>query len=253
MITRCPYKNCSYQWDYSEVDSGDVRSSNGFYRGRCPECARKATLKPIEIWEQLERKVVYLQGKGSLSGSSEHSSNHPSNHSSEPSSANLDDRLQETPVLHVVLEDIRSLHNVGSIFRTSDAFGFRNLHLCGITGTPDRKDVKKTSLSAEGQVDWKYYISGMHAVSELKEIGVKIISLERSESSLDISELTPDALVHQPLCLVLGNEVSGVSEEILAASDMICHIPMRGMKESLNVSVAFGIAAFSISNLLGKS
>ena len=253
MITRCPYKNCSYQWDYSEVDSGDVRSSNGFYRGRCPECARKATLKPIEIWEQLERKVVYLQGKGSLSGSSEHSSNHSSNHPSELSSANLDDRLQELPVLHVVLEDIRSLHNVGSIFRTSDAFGFRYLHLCGITGTPDRKDVKKTSLSAEGNIDWKYYISGMHAVSDLKELGVKIISLERSESSLDISELTPESLVDQPLCLVLGNEVSGVSEEILAASDMICHIPMRGMKESLNVSVAFGVAAFSISNLLRKS
>jgi tRNA G18 (ribose-2'-O)-methylase SpoU len=113
--------------------------------------------------------------------------------------------------------------------------------------------VKKTSLSAEGNIDWKYYISGMHAVSDLKELGVKIISLERSESSLDISELTPESLVDQPLCLVLGNEVSGVSEEILAASDMICHIPMRGMKESLNVSVAFGVAAFSISNLLRKS
>ncbi len=197
-------------------------------------------MKPIEVWQQLERKLVYLEGKGFLSGSPDQAF------------ANSDDRLQE-PVLHVVLEDIRSLHNVGSIFRTSDAFGFKYLHLCGITGTPDRKDVKKTSLSAEVNIEWKYYISAVHAVTELKERGFKVISLECSENSLDISELTPELIKAQPLCLVLGNEVSGVSEEILASSDMTCHIPMRGIKESLNVSVAFGVAAFSISNLLRRA
>jgi 23S rRNA (guanosine2251-2'-O)-methyltransferase len=241
VLTRCPYKDCSFQWDYSETESSDFRSSNGFYRSHCPECSRKATLKPIEVWRQLERKVVYLEGKGCLSGSSEQSS------------AKSDEGWPEEPVLHVVLEDIRSLHNVGSIFRTSDAFGFRYLHLCGITGTPDRKDVKKTSLSAESNVEWKYYMSAVHAVAELKELGFKVISLECSDSSVDISELTPEAIGNQPLCLVLGNEVSGVSEEILAVSNMICHIPMRGIKESLNVSVAFGVAAFSISNLLRKA
>jgi tRNA G18 (ribose-2'-O)-methylase SpoU len=197
-------------------------------------------LKPIEIWQQLERKVDYLEGKGCLSGPSE-----------QQSMSSKDRSLK--PVLHVVLEDIRSLHNVGSIFRSSDAFGFSYLHLCGITGTPDRKDVKKTSLSAEVNVEWKYYMSAVHAVSELKDLGFKVISLECSGSSIDISELTPEAIGNQPLCLVLGNEVSGVSEEILAVSDMTCHIPMLGIKESLNVSVAFGVAAFSISNLLRKA
>jgi tRNA G18 (ribose-2'-O)-methylase SpoU len=244
VLTRCPYKDCSFEWDYSEANSVDSRSSNGFYRSHCHKCARKATLKPIEVWQQLERKVAYLEGKGCLSGSSVEVS---------ASSDNQSNSRGNEPVLHVVLEDIRSLHNVGSIFRTSDAFGFRYLHLCGITGTPDRNSVKKTSLSAEVNVDWKYYVSAVHAIAELKERGYKVVSLECSPTSRDISELTHEAIGSQPLCLVLGNEVSGVSEEILAVSDMTCHIPMRGIKESLNVSVAFGVAAFSISNLFWKA
>ncbi len=267
MLTRCPYKDCSHQWEFL-AENASARSSNGFYRSHCPKCERRATLKPIEIWEQLERKVAYLGAKGCLSGGPSLPLTVNSCSGVDPQTApiietNLDTNAKAgratdsatgfLPPLHVVLEDIRSLHNVGSIFRTSDAFGFRYLHLCGITGTPDRKDVKKTSLSSEGYIEWKYHMSGIHAVSDLKALGVKIISLECSDTSIDISDLQLEPLGSAPLCLVLGNEVSGVSEEILAASDLICHIPMRGIKESLNVSVAFGVAAFSISNLLRKA
>ena len=245
MKTRCPYPDCSHQWDFDESSSQDFRSSNGFYRGRCVKCERHATLKPIEIWEQLERKILYLGGKGALRGGSEIEDPGEKSVNAQPS--------LDLGHMHVILEDIRSLHNVGSIFRTSDAFGFGHLHLCGITGTPDRKDVKKTSLSAEGHLEWQYHISGMQAVTALREVDATIISLERCDGSVDISELSLERFSTKPLCLVLGNEVSGVSEEIRHASTLICHIPMRGMKESLNVSVAFGVAAYTISNLMQKA
>lgn len=214
-------------WRQDEIPDGFHRSSNGFIRGSCPACKRKITMKPHELQAQMERKIAYLAGKDCLSGGPK--------------------REQITTNLSVCLDDIRSLHNVGSIFRTSDAFGFEEIHLCGITGTPDRKDVKKTSLTAETNINWQYHVNSLEAVLALKSRGVRIISLEHSEKSFDIATLDSTIEKSAPLCLVLGNEVSGVSEEVLELSDFVCHIKMHGMKESLNVSVAFGIAAYCIA------
>ncbi len=174
----------------------------------------------------MERKVTYLGGKNCLEGG--------------PAISTL-------ARLSVVLDDIRSLHNVGAIFRTSDAFGFQQIHLCGITGTPDRHDVKKTSLTAEEHISWRYHVSALEAVAAAQAAGAKILALERNETSFDIATFSREQLGTAPLCLVVGNEVSGVTEEVLAQSDFVCHIPMRGVKESLNVSVAFGVAAFCLS------
>ncbi len=233
MQTRCPYPDCSHQWLYDDANSSDRKSSNGFFRARCASCDRPATIKPIEIWQQLERKIVYLGSRNCLSGG-------PT-----ADSGNVHDK--KAPAMSVLLDDIRSLHNVGSVFRSADAFGFSQLYLCGITGTPDRRDVKKTSLSAEASVDWQYHINGLASVAEVRAQGGTIISLERTAHSQDISEVNMELLAGKPVCLVLGNEVSGVSEELLTGSDIVCHIPMHGIKESLNVSVAFGVAAFCLS------
>lgn len=235
MQTRCPYPDCSQLWLYDEITTVDQRSSNGFFRGRCAVCERPATIKPIEVWQQLDRKVVYLSGKDCLRGG-------PA-----PDVETINGSGPSVSAMSVLLDDIRSLHNVGSVFRTSDAFGFAQIYLCGITGTPDRHNVKKTSLSAETSVSWQYHVSGLESIALVKAQGGIIVSLERNAQSQDISELNPGLLSGKPLCLVLGNEVSGVSEELLAASDIVCHIPMHGIKESLNVSVAFGVAAFCLS------
>jgi len=145
---------------------------------------------------------------------------------------------------YVALDHIRSVYNVGSIFRTADAFGVSKLYLCGITPTPPRSDLEKTALGAEKTVPWEYKNNIVDLIKELKEKGVQIISLEKTPQSIKILE----AKFQFPLCLMLGNEVSGVSKEVLELSDMILYIPMYGKKESLNVSVAFGIAAHIVAN-----
>ena len=145
----------------------------------------------------------------------------------------------------VVLDNIRSAYNVGSIFRTADAFGITEIYLCGTSPTPidkfnrPRKDIAKVSLGAEKTVPWRYFSSSLRAVNSLKKKGIKILSIEQNENSADISDIQ----LYQNIdtALVFGNEVDGVSPKILRVSDKIFEIPMRGKKESLNVSVAFGI------------
>ncbi len=144
--------------------------------------------------------------------------------------------------LYVICDNIRSLYNVGSVFRTSDALGVRKIFLCGITGTPEQSGLKKVSLGAENSIEWEYYKQTWRLVDKLKKEGIKIISLELSAKSINIKNLRPKF----PCAIVLGNEVTGISEAILKRSDYIVKIPMRGIKESLNVSVAFGIAAHNI-------
>lgn len=143
---------------------------------------------------------------------------------------------------YVVLDNIRSVYNVGSIFRSSDAFGISKIYLCGITPTPPRNDLEKTALGAEKTVSWEYKSDVVALVEKLKEKGIKIVVLET----------TPDIPIDKtkfdfPLCLVIGNEISGVNKKILELSDQIVYIPMYGQKESLNVSVAFGIAGYIIN------
>jgi tRNA G18 (ribose-2'-O)-methylase SpoU len=146
-----------------------------------------------------------------------------------------------------VLDNIRSAHNVGSIFRTADAFNVSEIYLCGTTPAPVdkfkrvRSDIAKVALGAEKTVGWKYFSSTSSAVNSLRRKGFKIFSIEQSNDSEDIYKL--GKLKEKDIALIFGNEVDGVSPKILKLSDRIFEIPMLGKKESLNVSVAFGIAA----------
>jgi len=149
-----------------------------------------------------------------------------------------------------VLDNIRSAHNVGSMFRTADAFGITEIYLCGTSPAPidkfnrPRKDIAKVSLGAEKTVPWRYLSSSLRAVNSLKKKGIKILSIEQNENSADIHDIK--LYQNTDIALVFGNEVDGVSSKILRVSDKIFEIPMCGKKESLNVSVAFGIAVSQI-------
>jgi tRNA G18 (ribose-2'-O)-methylase SpoU len=157
----------------------------------------------------------------------------------------------------VVVEDVRSLWNVGSIFRTADGAGCSLLVLCGITGCPPRKEIAKTSLGAEDSVSWLYASSVTDVVASLKKHGFLVVGLEVTTGiqgvpdSVDLKDAIAGNKIRVPLCLVVGNEVTGLSVEALSDCDVICHLPMRGIKESLNVAVAFGIAAYDIAEQVG--
>lgn len=146
--------------------------------------------------------------------------------------------------LYVICDNIRSLYNVGSIFRTSDSLGVAKIFLCGITGTPEQKGVLKVSLGAENAVPWEHHKHGWRVVENLKKKGFQVISLELGSKSIDIKSFKPKF----PCVLIVGNEVNGVSKALLKRSDIIVKIPMKGMKESMNVAVAYGISAYSILN-----
>lgn len=141
----------------------------------------------------------------------------------------------------VVLNNIRSLYNVGSIFRTSDAMGINKLYLCGITGTPKNPRLAKTALAGLDSVDWEYKKSALRTVKDLKKHGYYIIGLELTETSTELAPVSG-----KPVALVLGHERDGVDQRIIAECDAVMHIPMHGKGKSLNVSVAYGIAAHTI-------
>lgn len=144
---------------------------------------------------------------------------------------------------YVICDNLRSLHNVGSIFRTGDAFGVTKIFLCGITGRPGQSGLDKVALGAQHSVPWKYCARAGSLVARLKRQGVKIIALEQASGSQDLAAFKPQF----PLALIVGNEVEGVSPGLLKRVDGSVQIPMLGQKESLNVSVAFGIAAYQLS------
>ncbi len=146
-----------------------------------------------------------------------------------------------------VLDNIRSTYNVGSVFRTSDGAGIDKLYLCGITPTPDHPKVGKTALDAEKAVPWEHSWSVTETVRELHEEGFMIISLEGGNTALNLFEALPlIKKADKPIALLVGNEVSGVDPEVVAGSSMCVYIPMEGIKESLNVATAFGIASYLI-------
>jgi len=150
----------------------------------------------------------------------------------------------------LVLDNIRSVHNVGAIFRTADAVGISKIYLCGTTPTPidrfgrKRSDLHKSALGAEEYLEWEYVESTLDLVKKLKEDGLKIIALEQDESSIDYKEVK----VSENTAIILGTEVTGLDKEILDLCDIIAEIPMEGKKESLNVSVATGVFLFRIFN-----
>ena len=141
--------------------------------------------------------------------------------------------------LVVVLDDVRSMHNVGSVFRTGDAFRIEAVYLCGITSTPPSAEIHKTALGAEDSVEWKAYASAQEAVVALKEAGYEIYSVEQVHGSTMLHDFVPSK--GRKYAVILGNEVKGVHQEVVDMSDGCLEIPQFGTKHSLNVSVAAGI------------
>lgn len=150
-------------------------------------------------------------------------------------------QVKRLPV-YVLLDNIRSLYNVGSIFRTADAARVEKIILTGITGKPPRKEIDKTALGASETVPWEYNPSATDAIDRMKKQGVPIIILEHTDSNIEYKRMD----FPFPCCLVMGNEVDGIQEKILGLSDASIEIPMYGTKHSLNVSVAFGIVIYEI-------
>lgn len=142
----------------------------------------------------------------------------------------------------VVLDNIRSMHNVGSVFRTSDAFLIEAICLCGFTPQPPHRDINKTALGATETVDWIYYDTTVAAVNDLKERGYKIYAIEQVENSISLEKFTCKG----PTAVIMGNEVDGVDNEVLKLVDGSIEIPQLGMKHSLNISVAAGIVLWQL-------
>lgn len=153
----------------------------------------------------------------------------------------------EKAPLAVVLDNVRSMSNVGSVFRTCDCLGIGILYLCGITGKPPHREIHKTSLGAEQSIEWKYFEHTADAIRELKQNGYTIAALEQTDRSTDIRDFE---VTGQPLAIVLGNEVEGVQSGVLDVCDEFIEIPQFGTKHSFNVAVSAGIAVWEIMKRL---
>ena len=152
--------------------------------------------------------------------------------------------------VYVVLNSIRSNYNVGSIFRTSDGAMIEKLYLCGYTPHPPKKEILKTALGSTESVKWEYIKDPKEVLLKLKSQGVKICALELTDSSKNYYELSNSDF---PLCLLVGNEITGVSQELLDMCDFSIEIPQYGIKQSLNVAVAYGIAIFELRKIFDLS
>lgn len=148
----------------------------------------------------------------------------------------------------VVLDNVRSLHNVGAVFRTADAFALHGLCLCGITATPPSAEIHKTALGAEDTVAWTYHADTLDAVIALKREGYKLLAVEQVEGSTSLSDLTLSP--NDKVALVMGNEVKGVRQEVIDICDGAIEIPQYGTKHSLNVSVSAGIVMWEVQKAL---
>lgn len=189
----------------------------------CPQCGIGLTARPLSIEGQLRDQQEKIQG------------------------------LESSPLprlpLAVLVDNVRSLWNVGSIFRTADACGVERLVLAGITGAPPRPEITKTALGAEEVVAWRYRADGPGALAELKREGHVAVAIETSPRAIALDRFE---WPHRP-CIVIGNEVAGIAPPLLAACPHHVFIPMRGLKDSLNVAVAFGIAACAAALAIDKA
>ncbi len=200
----CPNPVCSAEIDFDASLLGK--------NSPCPACGQVITVVPMPYLAERsgERERLRLAGEG-----------------------------RSALPIRAVLADIRSLWNVGSIFRTSDACGVERLYLCGITGRPPRKEISKTALGAEDAVPWTYLPSALDAAREARSEGCSIVAVETCPESIPHDEFE----FPFPLCLVVGNEVAGVPEGLLGEADAKVSVPMLGTKRSLNVAVAYGVVA----------
>ncbi|MFA4996267.1 MAG: RNA methyltransferase [Patescibacteria group bacterium] len=151
-------------------------------------------------------------------------------------------KLKQKPKqdIYLILDNIRSMYNVGAIFRTADAAGIKKLYLCGITAAPPRKEIEKTALKTVDFVDWEHFSSTKELVLKLKEKDVKIVALEQTEESVNYHTFSYD----KPLAIIIGHETEGIDQEVLDLCDCSIEIPMHGIANSLNVATAAGIILY---------
>lgn len=152
-------------------------------------------------------------------------------------------RSEKTPVI-AVLENIRSSYNVGSVFRTADAFLLEAIYLTGYTGTPPHKEIRKTALGAEDTVEWKHFVNAKEAIEHLRWQGYKVYAVEQVSNSLSLEEVPFNS--HEKIAVVMGNEVTGVELETIQLCDGCIEIPQLGMKHSLNIATAAGVVLWEI-------
>nr|WP_297787748.1 RNA methyltransferase [uncultured Allomuricauda sp.] len=152
-------------------------------------------------------------------------------------------QAEKSPII-IILDNVRSLNNIGSVFRTADAFLVQKIYLCGITATPPHKDIRKTALGATESVDWEYRKDTLELLQELKQDGVEIVSVEQAENAIMLNDYQVDS--EKIIALVFGNEVKGVSQEVVSASNTVLEIPQFGTKHSLNISVSTGVVVWDI-------
>ena len=150
---------------------------------------------------------------------------------------------KKTPLI-IVLDNIRSLNNIGSVFRTSDAFLIEKIYLCGITATPPHKDIHKTALGSTETVAWEYVENTIDLIEKLKSEDIIVASIEQAENATMLDEFQPES--NQKYALVFGNEVKGVAQKVVSASDLILEIPQFGTKHSLNISVSCGVVVWDV-------
>lgn len=148
--------------------------------------------------------------------------------------------------IYIILDNIRSLNNIGSVFRTCDAFLIEKIYLCGITAQPPHNDIRKTALGSTKSVDWEYAEHTLDVVKSLKDKGVQVCAIEQAESATLLHNFKP--LTGSAYAFVFGNEVKGVSQEIVDASDTVIEIPQFGTKHSLNISVSAGVVIWDVFN-----
>lgn len=155
----------------------------------------------------------------------------------------------KTPII-IVLDNIRSLNNIGSVFRTSDAFLIEKIYLCGITATPPHKDIHKTALGSTETVAWEYVENTLDLVEKLKQDKVKVCAIEQAEKATMLNQFLPEA--NTKYALVFGNEVKGVTQAVVTQSDMVIEIPQFGTKHSLNIAVSCGVVVWDVFSKLQK-
>jgi tRNA G18 (ribose-2'-O)-methylase SpoU len=212
-LYRCPYPGCARVFERPAEDTG--------FEIRCPACDRPMTARPLRYEEEFRARQGDRPGGGGVP-------------------------LDRLPFA-VLVDNVRSLWNVGSMFRTADACAVSMLVLTGMTGCPPRREISKTALGAEDAVPWRYRADALEALAELREEGYDPVVLERTPRGVPLKK----ADWPEKVCLVVGNEVRGISSQVLEVCRRHVHIPMRGVKESLNVAVAFGIAAHHVAGILG--
>lgn len=154
---------------------------------------------------------------------------------------------EKTPII-VILDNVRSLNNIGSVFRTADAFLIQKIYLCGITAQPPHKDIQKTALGATETVTWEYVEDSLELVQKLKNEGIKVYSIEQAEGATMLNDFQPES--EKTIAVVFGNEVKGVQQKVVSASDGVIEIPQLGSKHSLNISVSTGVVLWDLFSKL---